>query len=122
MRNTGFIAIILALAAILVIPRMGKTVAEWHEAKEEKKREYRSRQLHNAVKEVQENVMGMQRYSELRTKEKSAYLLSPDEQMELNRLTDNLGYYFERQGKKLTKSYGIQRFNRDEIDVLVGIK
>ena len=47
MRNTVFICIIAVLVIIQVAPRMYKTLEEWKEAKEEKKREYRSKQLHD---------------------------------------------------------------------------
>ena len=47
MRNTVFICIIAVLVIIQVAPQMYKTLEEWKEAKEEKKREYRSKQLHD---------------------------------------------------------------------------
>ena len=122
MRNTVFICIIAVLVIIQVAPQMYKTLEEWKEAKEEKKREYRSKQLHDDLKKGQKARREMQRYCQLREKEKAGYALNLDESRELNTITDNLGYWFERQGKKLTKCYGLNRFNQNEIDALVGIK
>ena len=121
MRNTGFIAVIVVLLVIQIAPRIYKNIEKSQEEREQKKREYRSKQIHYAVQESQKSVAAMQRYSELREKERVSSL-SFDERTELDRITDELGYWFERQGEKLTKRYGLQRFNRDEIDALVGLK
>ncbi len=121
-RNHIFIAIVLGLAAIQIVPRIYKSVEAWKDARDKESREYRNEQLEKELKRNLKALIEMERYSELRRREKSGRVLSLDENRELYRLTDDLGVWFVTQGEKLTRRRGLHMFDKDEIDALVGIK
>ena len=121
MRNYWFIGIVLVLALLTAIPLLHTRLQELQKKREQEQRASRMARIEQTIADSKEFGAAGRTYLYLREKEKHQFL-SYEERAELDRAADTLGYWFERQGEKLTKRYGLVRFDKEEIDRLVGIK